>query len=73
MILFNETMLDENTIFMGEIVDNFNSKKVYIDSTLRVCFIPELKTPSLHYSYKTHEDAVSQLNQLTVMINLQKK
>lgn len=73
MIPFEEKMLDTNKIFFAEIVDNFNSKKVYYNSTLRIEFLPEMKIPHVRFDYKTHEEAVSKLNQLVILINLQRK
>ena len=73
MILFEEKMLDANKVFFAEIIDNFNSKKVYYNSTLIVEFLPEMKTLHVRFDYKTHEEAISKLNQLTTLINLQRK
>lgn len=73
MILFEEKMLDANKIFFAEIIDNFNSKKVYYNSTLIVEFLPEMQTSHVRFNYKTHEEAISKLNQLTTLINLQRK
>lgn len=73
MILFEEKMLDANKIFFAEIIDNFNSKKVYYNSTLIINFLPEMKIPHVRFDYKTHEEAVSKLNQLVILINLQRK
>lgn len=66
-------MLDANKVFFAEIIDNFNSKKVYYNSTLIVEFLPEMKIPHINFDYKTHEEAISKLNQLTTLINLQRK
>jgi len=71
MILFEETMLDANSIFFAKIIDNYNSKKVYVNSTLRIDFIPE--KPGIYFDYKTHAEAISKLSQLVTLINLQKK
>ncbi len=73
MILFEEKMLDANKIFFAEIIDNFNSKKVYYNSTLMIVFLPEMQTPHVRFNYKTHEEAISKLNQLATLINLQRK
>lgn len=73
MILFEEKMLDASKIFRAEIIDHFNSKKVYYNSTLIVEFLPEMKTPHIHFDYKTHEEAISKLNQLVTLVNLQRK
>lgn len=73
MILFEEKMLDANKIFFAEIIDNFNSKKVYYNSILMINFLPEMKIPHINFDYKTHEEAISKLNQLTTLINLQRK
>lgn len=73
MILFEEKMLDASKIFLAEIIDNFNSKKVYYNSTLIIEFLPEIKTPHVRFDYKTHEEAISKLNQLATLINLQRK
>lgn len=73
MILFEEKMLDTSKIFFAEIIDNFNSKKVYYNSILRIDFLPEMATPHIRFDYKTHEEAISKLNQLVTLINLQRK
>ena len=73
MILFEEKMLDANKIFFAEIIDNFNSKKVYCNSTLIVEFFPEMKIENIRFNYKTHEEAVLKLNQLVTLVNLQRK
>ena len=73
MILFEETMLDASKIFLAEIIDNFNSKKVYYSSTLIIEFLPEMQTLHVRFNYKTHGEAISKLNQLMTMINLQRK
>ena len=73
MILFEEKMLDASKIYFAEIVDHFNSKKVYYNSTLMINFLPEMKTPHIDFNYKTHEEALSKLNQLVTLINLQRK
>lgn len=73
MILFEEKMLDANKIFFAEIIDNFNSKKVYCNSTLIVEFFPETKVENIRFNYKTHEEAVLKLNQLVTLVNLQRK
>lgn len=36
-------------------------------------FLPEMKIPHINFDYKTHEEAISKLNQLTTLINLQRK
>lgn len=73
MIVFEEKMLDANKIFLAEIIDNFNSKKVYYNSTLMIKFLPEMKREREWFTYKTHEEAISKLNQLVTLINLQRK
>lgn len=73
MILFEETMMDASKIFFATVDDNFNSKKAYLNSTLRIDFLPEINTLSARFIYKTHEEAISKLNQLATLINLQKK
>lgn len=73
MILFEEKMFDASKIFLAEIIDNFNSKKVYYNSTLIIEFLPEMQTLHVRFNYKTHEEAISKLNQLMTMINLQRK
>lgn len=73
MILFEEKMLDANKIFFAEIIDNFNSKKVYYNSTLIIEFLPEMKREREWFTYNTHEEAISKLNQLVTLINLQRK
>lgn len=73
MILFEESMLDANKIFRAEIIDNFNTKKVYYNSTLIIEFLPEMKIEHIRFDYKTHEEAVLKLNQLVALVNLQRK
>ena len=73
MILFEEKMLDANKIFFAEIIDNFNSKKVYYNSTLMIEFLPETKREREWFTYKTHEEAISKLSQLVTLVNLQRK
>lgn len=73
MILFEESMLDANKIFRAEIIDNFNTKKVYYNSTLIIEFLPEMKIEHIRFDYKTHEEAVLKLNQLVTLVNLQRK
>jgi hypothetical protein len=73
MILFEEKMLDANKIFFAEIIDNFNSKKEYYNSTLLIEFLPEMKREHIQFKYKTHEEAISKLNQLVTLVNLQRK
>lgn len=73
MILFEEKMLDANKVFFAEIIDNFNSKKVYYNSTLIINFLPEMKIENIRFNYKTHEEALSKLSQLVTLVNLQRK
>lgn len=73
MILFEEKMLDANKIFRAEIIDNFNTKKVYYNSTLIIEFLPEMKIEHIRFDYKTHEEAILKLNQLVTLVNLQRK
>ena len=73
MILFEENMLDANKIFRAEIIDHFNSKKVYYNSTLIIEFLPEMKIEHIRFDYKTHEEAILKLNQLVTLVNLQRK
>lgn len=73
MILFEEMMMDASKIFFAKIYDKFDSKKVYWKSILRIDFLPEMNTEHVEVTCKTHEEAISKLEQLTTMINLQKK
>ena len=73
MILFEEKMLDANKVFFAEIIDNFNSKKVYYNSTLIVEFLPGMKIEHIRFNYKTHEEAISKLSQLVTLVNSQRK
>lgn len=70
MIIFEEMMFNKNSITFAEIVDNFNSKKQYYNSTLIIYLTPETYIQNrIDINYSSHETAISKLNELKDAIN----
>lgn len=76
MIIFEKTAFNEERIIYTEITDNFNSKKVYYNSTLSVYFLPDsLPTHKgyLSFNFPSHEEAITKMNELVSLINTRKE
>lgn len=67
MIIFEEKAFNEEQVTYVEITDNYNSKKVYYDSTLSVFFTPKTLPEHLghlEFTFPSHEKAISKMNEL---------
>lgn len=74
MIIFEEKMFSENSVTFAEIFDNFNPKKEYSDSVLRIHLIPGTYVMSyIDFKYSSHKTAISKLNELKDTINLRQR
>ena len=75
MIVFEEKAFDENRVTYASIKDNFNSKKVYCNSSLDVYFTPD-SVPSvmdcIEFHFPTHDQAITKMNELVSLINARK-
>ena len=73
MIIFEGKMFNEENVTFASVTDNFNSKKMLLNSTLRVYFAPETCAFNfIDFTYSTHNTAISKLIELNDKINLQK-
>ena len=75
MIVFEEKAFDENRVTYANIKDNFNSKKVYCNSSLHIYFTPD-SVPSafdcIEFDFPTHNQAITKMNELVSLINARK-
>lgn len=75
MVIFEEKAFDENRVTYANIKDNFNSKKVYCNSSLYVYFTPD-SVPSImdsiEFDFPTHDQAITKMNELVSLINARK-
>lgn len=70
MIIFEEKMFNENSITFANVVDNFNSKKEYYNSTLIIYLVPGTYIHNrIDINYPSHKTAISKLNELKDAIN----
>lgn len=71
MIIFEKRAFNAAKVVYMDIEDNYNSRKVYCDSTLRVYFIPE-SLPShmghLSFNFPSHDQAIAKMNELVQII-----
>lgn len=74
MIIFEEMMFSENSITFAKVVDNFNSKKEYYNSTLVIYLVPGTYIHNrIDIDYSSHKTAISKLNELKDTINLRQR
>lgn len=74
MIIFEEMMFNENSVTFAEIVDNFNSKKEYYNSSLVIYLVPGTYIQNrISINYSSHKTAISKLNELKDTINLRQQ
>lgn len=71
MVIFEGKAFNETHVAYMEIRDNYNSKKVYYDSTLSVFFTPD-SLPShmghLEFDYSSHQQAITKMDELVKII-----
>lgn len=71
MIVFEGKAFNETRVIYMEIRDNYNSKKVYYDSTLSVFLTPDslpCHTGHLDFDFQSHQQAITKMNELVKII-----
>ena len=67
MIVFEETAFNETRMVYMEVRDNYNSKKVYYNSTLSIFLPPDslpCHTGHLDFNFESHQQAITKMNEL---------
>lgn len=76
MVIFEGMAFNEERVIYTEITDNFNSRKVYYDSTLSIYFLPD-SLPAhkghLSFDFPSHDKAITKMNELVSLINTRKE
>lgn len=76
MIVFEGKAFNETRVVYMEIRDNYNSKKVYYDSTLSVFLTPDslpCHTGHLDFDFKSHQQAITKMNELVKIIQVREE
>jgi hypothetical protein len=71
MVVFEGKAFNETRVVYMEVRDNYNSRKVYYDSTLSVFLTPDslpCHTGHLDFDYKSHQQAITKMNELVKII-----
>ena len=76
MVVFEEKAFNEARVVYMEIQDNYNSRKVYCDSTLSVFLTPDslpCDTGHLDFDFKSHQQAITKMNELVKIIQIREE
>lgn len=71
MVVFEEKAFNEARVIYMDVRDNYNSRKVYCDSTLSIYFTPNSlpeHTGHLHFDFKSHQQAITKMDELVKII-----
>lgn len=76
MVVFEGKAFNETRVVYMEVRDNYNSKKVYYDSTLSVFLTPDslpCHTGHLDFDFKSHQQAITKMNELVKIIQVREE
>lgn len=76
MVVFEGKAFNETRVVYMEVRDNYNSRKVYCDSTLSVFLTPDslpCHTGHLDFDFKSHQQAITKMNELVRIIQVREE